>query len=146
MKRLAQAKIAPVIDLFVLLFAGPLPTGGPAAGRRLSASWCAEFNQFLRLAIRHPNGSGVGSEEEKMFNVHSVHLTLRAVRLLELCEAEGFDTVDELVEASTCESVCPAICMECGCTAEMEPDQRAGYCDECRQNKVVSALVLAGTV
>jgi hypothetical protein len=30
--------------------------------------------------------------------------------------------------ASVCHSVCPAICIECGCTAQMEPDQRAGYC------------------
>ena len=93
----------------------------------MSASWCAEFNQFLRLAIRHPNGSDVGSEEEKMSTVYTVHLTKRAVRLLELCEAEGFETVEDLLRASSGDSVCPAICMECGCTAEMEPDQRAGF-------------------
>ena len=81
-----------------------------------------------------------------MFNVYSVHLTMRAVRLLELCEAEGFETVEDLLMASSDDSVCPAICMECGCTAEMEPDQSRGYCDECRQNKVVSALVLAGSL
>jgi hypothetical protein len=36
--------------------------------------------------------------------------------------------------------------MECGCTAEMEPDQRAGYCEQCGKNKVVSALILAGVI
>ncbi len=80
-----------------------------------------------------------------MSTVHSVHLTKRAVRLLELCEAEGFENIGELLEASICDSVCPAICMDCGCTAEMEPDQRAGYCEQCGQNKVVSCLILAGT-
>ena len=81
-----------------------------------------------------------------MSDVHSVHLTMKAVRLLELCEAEGFENIDELLEASICDSVCPAICMECGCTAEMEPDQRAGCCEQCGQNKVVSCLVLAGLI
>jgi len=119
---------------------------GPAARRGAFRSWAAEFNQFLRLAIRDPNDSGLGSEEEKMSTVHSVHLTLRAVRLLELCEAEGFENIDELLEASICDSVCPAICMECGCTAEMEPDQRAGYCEQCGRNRVVSCLILAGLV
>jgi len=75
-----------------------------------------------------------------MSTVHSGHLTKRAVRLLELCEAEGFDNIGDLLEASIYDSVCPAICMECGCTAEMEPDQRAGFCEQCGQNKVVSCL------
>jgi hypothetical protein len=81
-----------------------------------------------------------------MSTVHSVHLTLRAVRLLELCEAKGFETVDDLVKASSCNSVCPAICMECGCRADTKPDQRAGYCEQCGQSKVVSALILAGSL
>ncbi len=42
-----------------------------------------------------------------MSTVHSVHLTKRAVRLLELCEAEGFENIGELLEASICDSVCP---------------------------------------
>ncbi len=81
-----------------------------------------------------------------MTTVHSVHLTLRAVRLLELCEAEGFENIGELLEASIGDSVCPAICMECGCAGEMELDQRAGYCEQCGQNKVVSCLILAGLI
>jgi hypothetical protein len=76
----------------------------------------AEFTSSLRLAIRHPNGSDAGSEEEKMSTVQSVHLTLKAVRLLEFCEAEGFEKADDLLLASLDYSVCPAICMECGCT------------------------------
>jgi hypothetical protein len=80
-----------------------------------------------------------------MSTVHSVHLTLKAVRLLELCEAEGFENIESLLVASIFDSVCPAICMECGSTAQMEPDQRAGYCEQCGKNKVVSALILAGS-
>ena len=139
---LTRAKIA-LVDLFS---PGPSPEEGPGSGTGYSECWRTEFNQFLRLAIRHPNGSGTGSEEEKMSSIHSVHLTMRAVRLLELCEAEGFENVGELLEASICDSVCPAICMECGCTAEMEPDQRAGYCEACGHNKVVSCLILAGLI
>jgi hypothetical protein len=76
----------------------------------------------------------------------TVALTKKSVRLLELCEAEGFDTVEELLEASLYDSVCPAICMECGQTADMEPGQREGYCDYCGKNKVVSGLVLADLI
>jgi hypothetical protein len=61
------------------------------------------------------------ARRRKMSTVHSIHLTKRAVRLLELCEAEGFENIGELLEASIGDSVCPAICMDCGCTAEMLP-------------------------
>jgi hypothetical protein len=81
-----------------------------------------------------------------MSTVHSVHLTLKAVRLLELCEAEGFENIESLLVASMFDRMCPAICMECGCTAQMEPDQQAGYCEQCGKNKVVSALILAGVI
>jgi hypothetical protein len=73
-------------------------------------------------------------------------LTKKAVRLLELCEAEGFKTPEDLLQASMADSVCPAICMECGATAQMEKDQREGYCESCGKNKVVSGLVLAGLI
>ena len=37
--------------------------------------------------------------------------------------------LDDLLSASICDSVCPAICMTEGCdyTTEMEPDQEQGY-------------------
>ena len=76
----------------------------------------------------------------------TVALTKKAVRLLELCEAEGFKTPEDLLAASLADSVCPAICMECGATAQMEKDQREGYCEACGRNKVVSGLVLAGLI
>jgi hypothetical protein len=42
----------------------------------------------------------------------------------------------------------PAICMNEGCdyTAETEPDQDAGFCEECRTNSMQSALILAGLI
>ena len=75
-----------------------------------------------------------------------IALTQKAVRLLELREAEGFKTVDDLIVASMLDSVCAAICMHCGTTAQMEADQRRGYCESCGRNRVVSGLVLAGFI
>ena len=53
-------------------------------------------------------------------------------------------TIEELVQAVS-DTVSPAICMSegCGFTCEMEPDQDAGYCEECHTNSTQSALVLA---
>lgn len=69
-------------------------------------------------------------------------------KLKELVESEGFDTLEEMLEACIADSVSPAICTapNCDYTAEMEPDQRAGYCEACGQNTVQSALVLAGII
>ena len=73
---------------------------------------------------------------------------LRAAKLDKLVAAEGYGSLDELLEAVATDSVSPAICVEprCGFTCEMEPDQDRGFCEECRQNTVVSALVLAGLI
>lgn len=75
-------------------------------------------------------------------------LTEKGKKLLRLCEIEGFDNVDDLIQAVALDSVSPAICMTEGCeyTAEMEPDQREGYCEACGGNTMVSALVLAGFI
>lgn len=75
-------------------------------------------------------------------------LTEKAKKLLRLCEIEGYQNVPDLVEAVAMDSVCPAICMTEGCeyTAEMEPDQREGYCECCGGNTMVSALILAGLI
>jgi hypothetical protein len=52
------------------------------------------------------------------------------------------------MEAVFSDSVSPAICMndECEFTCEMEPDQDAGWCDECRTNTMKAAPVLAGMI
>jgi len=65
-----------------------------------------------------------------------------------LCELEGFSSLDDFLQAVAARSVCPAICIREGCdyTAEMEPDQDAGYCEVCGGNTVTSALVLAGLI
>lgn len=48
----------------------------------------------------------------------------------------------------TYDSVVPGICMNDGCdyTAEYEPDQDGGWCEECQMRSVASALVLAGLI
>ena len=76
----------------------------------------------------------------------TIALTKKAIRLFELCEAAGFKTVEDLVRASMLDSGCPAICMGCGATTEMEGDQRRGYCESCGKNRVVSGLVLADVI
>jgi hypothetical protein len=75
-----------------------------------------------------------------------IALTQKAVRLVELCEAAGFRTVDDLIQISMRDSLCPAICMDCGATADMERDQRQGYCEACGHRRMVSGLVLAGFI
>ena len=75
----------------------------------------------------------------------------RRAKLQRLCEIEGFPTADELFAAAISDSVCTAICCnpdrpECEYTAEMEPDQDAGWCEECGRGTLVSALVLGGLI
>ena len=76
-----------------------------------------------------------------------MHLSkqVRQEKLAKLLAAEGYDTIEELAEAVFSDSVSPAICIEPDCdhVAEMEPDQDAGYCENCGKNTVVAALVLA---
>jgi hypothetical protein len=73
---------------------------------------------------------------------------LRQAKLAKLVEIEGYDSSDELFEAVFSDAVSPAICMNVGCdfTCEMEPDQNAGYCEECRTNTMRAAPVLAGLI
>jgi hypothetical protein len=67
-------------------------------------------------------------------------------KLRDLAEDFGFSDVDEMLEASVIDSVCPAICMSCDYTTEMEPDQDQGWCEMCDTNTVKSALILAGMI
>jgi len=66
-------------------------------------------------------------------------------KLRELANIEG-KTVDELLAEATYDSVAASICSNPGCsyTTGMEPDQDAGWCEECGTPTVVSCLVLAG--
>lgn len=70
----------------------------------------------------------------------------KQAKLEALRQAEGFASVEEMLEAAALDSVSPAICIECDATAEMEPDQDRGWCESCGRNAVVSALVLAGVI
>jgi hypothetical protein len=87
-----------------------------------------------------------GREEEE--DVHHYCSFPQAAKLMKLCDLEGFDCLDDLLQAAATDSVCPAICMTEGCdyTAEMEPDQDQGFCEVCGGNTVTSALVLAGFI
>ena len=69
-------------------------------------------------------------------------------KLSKLIEIEGYESIGELAEAVFSDSVSPAICMneDCDFTCEMEPDQDAGYCEECRANSMQSVLILAGLI
>ncbi len=70
---------------------------------------------------------------------------VRQEKLRSLVEAEGYESLEKLLEAVVTDSVCPAICTTAGCsyTCEMEPDQDRGWCEVCGQNTMQSALVLA---
>ena len=51
-------------------------------------------------------------------------------KLEKLLEIEGYDTLEELLEAVLSDVVSPAICMNEGCfTCETEPDRVATACD-----------------
>jgi hypothetical protein len=93
---------------------------------------------------RHPPSelSDAGSAEEIMHDAH------RVAKLAKLIEIEGYDSIRDLVEAVCLDTVSPAICSNEGCnfTCEMEPDQDAGYCEECHTNSMKAALVLAGLI
>jgi hypothetical protein len=73
-------------------------------------------------------------------------LTNNEKKLYELAVDWGYAHTEELFEYAAYDSVCPAICMNCDYTTEMEPDQGRGYCEICGTNTVKSALVLAGVI
>jgi hypothetical protein len=89
-----------------------------------------------------PDLSDAGSEEEKMDD------PLHQAKLAKLIETEGYNSLEELLEAVFSDAVSPAICMNEGCdfTCEMEPDQEAGYCEECHTNTMKAAPILAGII
>lgn len=69
-------------------------------------------------------------------------------KLDKLAEIEGFDNDIALLEAFAVDSVCPGICMndDCDYTTEVEPDCSAGFCENCNDNSVKSAMILAGVI
>ena len=63
-----------------------------------------------------------------------------------IAEAEGFATIDDLLEAAVVDGVCPGICMICDWVSQVEPDQDRGWFEGCDSNAVKSALILAGLI
>lgn len=68
-----------------------------------------------------------------------------------LADSEGYDDITDMLEANELDSVVPAICcnpasLDCTYSTGMEPDQDAGWCEECKAGTVVSCLVLAGVI
>ena len=72
----------------------------------------------------------------------------RKAKLAALTEAYGFASFDDLYLVAFHDSVGPAICTapSCSYTADMELDQREGFCEACGRNTVQSALILAGAI
>jgi hypothetical protein len=50
------------------------------------------MTEQLRLAIRYPNVSGSGSEEEKMSRIT---LSFKAAKLMKLCDLEGYKRIHD---------------------------------------------------
>ena len=69
-------------------------------------------------------------------------------KLVTLAEAEGYAEVADFLEDHTLGSVVPAICVtsDCDHTADLEPDQRAGFCEACGRASMKSGLVIAGMI
>ena len=65
--------------------------------------------------------------------------------LKKLAEVEGLDDL-EMFEKATYDAIAPGICLECGYTAEVEPDQTQGYCEGCGKQTVQSCLILGGLI
>jgi hypothetical protein len=53
-------------------------------------------------------------------------------KIEKLLKIEGYERIEDLMEAVFSDSTSPAICLNEGCdfSCEMEPDQDAGYCEE----------------
>lgn len=69
-------------------------------------------------------------------------------KLVTLAETEGFADVAEFLEDHAQGSVMPAICVatDCDHTADLEPDQRSGFCEKCGRPTMQSGLVIAGVI
>ena len=82
-----------------------------------------------------------------MYERRTLERSVRKSKLEELADACGM-SIDELLESAAIDSVTPGICTndECDFTAYYEPDQDAGWCEECDTTTVASALILAGVL
>jgi hypothetical protein len=78
----------------------------------------------------------------------TITLSHKAVKLMTLCDLEGFDSLEDLLQAAATDSVCPAICMTEGCdhTADMETDQTRILRSVRWQHCHIGACTLAGLI
>jgi len=72
---------------------------------------------------------------------------LEARKLADLADQCGM-SVCFFIEEYALDDVVPGICMnpDCEYSAEYEPDQRKGWCEDCGRQSVCSGLVLAGII
>ena len=70
----------------------------------------------------------------------------RARKINLLVNSFGFESMDDAIESSMFDSVCPAVCMnpDCDYTTEYEPDSTKGHCEVCGTFSCKSILILAG--
>lgn len=66
-------------------------------------------------------------------------------KLKTLATDMGYDTVMDMLQVASTDSVVPGICMndDCCYSDDVEPDQAEGICEECDKNTVKSCLVIA---
>jgi hypothetical protein len=62
------------------------------------------------------------------------------------CIENDYGDLDDLMEEAVFDGICPAVCMTCGATYEMEPDQTKGWCCVCNANNVKSFMILLGVI
>jgi hypothetical protein len=67
---------------------------------------------------------------------------------LDILARESGMSVPEYIDSYALDDVAPGICMnpDCDYTAEVEPDQTEGWCEECETRSVRSGVVLAGLI
>lgn len=60
------------------------------------------------------------------------------------CVPDALDLAEEYIA----DGICPSVCMNptCDFITDMEPDQDAGYCEECGTNSVKSLMILLGVI
>ncbi len=66
--------------------------------------------------------------------------------LRQLATDWGYQDVEQMLEENIIDSVNLGICLECGYSADVEPDQDKGWCEECEKGSVVSCMMLAGII
>ena len=66
-----------------------------------------------------------------------------------LADIEGFDSVEDMLEEATFDSVTCGICTNEGCdatTSRIEPDGHGMLCENCGTNTIDSCLIIAGLI